>query len=274
MFEHDFLIDKTQTKKAIIARIQNTWRKDLPKEKSDQLINALVVLSKKLGGDTFLSDGMLLWGREIGWMEDPNLLEAILKANPRANELLICWRTHVLCWAASQAAGVQGDFFEFGCFQGFSGIVIRDFCDGIFKRDLLRKYWWFDLFKESKTQKKGDPLDFTNSEAIASERAGMFKDIQILKGDVRETFIDSDLFAHKNVAFAHLDLNNCDIELEIIDSLMSKVVSGSVLVFDDYAMSPFRRQNNEYREYFSKLSIPILELPTGQGVVIIPPSAS
>ena len=75
----------------------------------------------ELGGDTFISDGMFLWGREIGWMEDKIFLEAIANANPEKGELNICWRTHILCWAAMHALKVDGDFFEFGCYKGFSG---------------------------------------------------------------------------------------------------------------------------------------------------------
>ena len=76
-------------------------------------------------------------------------------------------------------------------------------------------------------------------------------------------------FEHR-IAFAHFDLNNIDIEFKVIDYVMQRVESRSVLIFDDFAMSPFSKQNREYCKYFSKLSIPILELPTGQGVVIIP----
>ena len=91
----------------------------------DKLSKNISELAIKLGGDTFLSDGMVLWARELGWMNDLNFINSISLAKPRQNELEICWRTHVLCWAAMQAEKVDGDFFEFGCYKGFSGFVIR-----------------------------------------------------------------------------------------------------------------------------------------------------
>ncbi len=271
MLEDDFIIQrKPDKKRSILARVQNTWRKDLPGKLNQKLIQMIGLLSMKLGGDTYASDGMLLWGREIGWIEDHILIKSISKVKPVKNELRICWRTHVLCWAAKQAINSEGDFFEFGCFKGFSAAVVRHYCGSEFNKQGSRNYFWFDLFQTSDTQKIGNPLDFCDAESIAISRASLFEDIKIIKGDIRETYLNNNLYSDKKIAFAHFDLNNIDVEIQIIDYVMQRVTSGSVIVFDDFAMSPFSKQNREYYKFFRKLSIPILELPTGQGVVIIP----
>ena len=226
-------------------------------------------LALKLGGDTFLSDGMLLWARELGWMNDQDFIESLSLAKPQSHELEICWRTHVLCWAAMQAEKVKGNFFEFGCFKGFSGFVIRHYCRKVFEAMRNREYYWFDLFIDSNTEKKLK-LDHSNSEKIARGRGSQFDNINLIKGDIIDTYLKDTNYKNKTVAFAHFDLNNFEIESKVIEHVMTKVNSRSVLIFDDFGMCPFKRQNTAYREFFKQLSIPILELPTGQGVVIIP----
>ncbi len=233
------------------------------------IFDQLKQIMGKLGGDKFVSDGMFLWGREIGWLEDIRFVESLNLAFPDRKESSICWRTHVLCWAASQAARVDGDCFEFGCFKGFSAFVIRNYCQNIFEKRRNRKYYWFDLFEDSLNDKTVK-LDHTSSEFTAKNRASSFDDIDIRKGNVLKTYLDDPFLKARKVAFAHFDLNNFTVEFQILKHVMRCVSSGSVLVFDDFAMMPFRKQNVFYRRYFQDLSIPILELPTGQGVVIIP----
>ena len=58
----------------------------------------------------------------------------------------IAWRSHVACWASSQACKVKGDFFEFGCYEGYTAAVIRSFLGDDFKLADKRTYFWFDMF--------------------------------------------------------------------------------------------------------------------------------
>ncbi len=270
LFQNDFALIRKETGKfkAIAAKeflVYGHQDKELKRRLADNISE----LAVQLGGDTFLSDGMLLWARELGWMNDKKFIDALSRAKPRKDELQICWRTHVLCWAAMQAKQASGDFFEFGCFQGFSGSVIRQYCRSIFEDNSKRDYWWFDLFVDSKTEKTRK-LDHSHSEEIARDRASSFGDVRIIKGNVIETYLMMPEYNSKRVAFAHFDLNNFDIEYRILDQVMKKVDSRSVLIFDDFGMCPFRKQPRNYRKYFEEIAVPLLELPTGQGVVIIP----
>ena len=266
LFERDFhLLKKNNSRyKAISAkRIFNygQWNKNLTEK--------ITELSFKLGGDTFMSDGMLLWARELGWMNDQDFIDSLSLAKPQSRELEICWRTHVLCWAAMQAEKVDGSFFEFVCYKGFSAFVIRNYCRNIFEKKKTREYYWFDLFIDSNTEKKLK-LDHSTSEKTARDRGSHFNNINIIKGDVNNTYLMDTYYNNKTVAFAHFDLNSFEIESKLLEHVLKKVNSRSVLIFDDFGMCPFKRQNTAYREFFKQLSIPILELPTGQGVVIIP----
>ncbi len=269
LLERDFTLRKKDP--GYIAFIAKSWKlfRDLENKNNEKLTQYLIDVSMGLGGDSYLSDGMLLWGREINWIRNSRFLKCLKVVRPLPRELRICWRTHVLCLAAMQAFQTEGDFFEFGCLNGFSGAVIRNYCDKYFQRNPLRQYFWFDLFVESATQ-KSLKIDHSQSEKTARNRASLFSNINIVKGDVRSTYLDDSNLSSREIAFAHFDLNNFELEFEIIKHTLKLTSQGSVLVFDDFGMSPFRRQNRNYSKFFDKLSIPILELPTGQGIVIIP----
>ncbi len=267
-----YWFDKGQTHKSLIANWIWFFRETKSNEGKKieaQISKQLLSLASQLGGDTFISDGMLLWGREIGWVNNSNLMEAIQFASPNDEELRIIWRTHILTWSALQTRTVEGDFFEFGCFRGFSACVVREFCRDLFLGDSGREYFWFDLF-ESKPNDKPRKMNHSDSQKMAMNRAKSFDDTHVIKGDVRATYLNNPSQLSRKVAFAHFDLNNFEIEYLLLKQVLSQSQKGTVLVFDDYAMTPFSKQNIEYRELLNKLSIPILELPTGQGVVIIP----
>ncbi len=266
-----YWFDKGKVHKRVIANWVWFFREinsSEGKTRASKISQQLLDLSSELGGDTYVSDGMFLWGREIGWINDHQLFESIKLASPTDDELRIIWRTHVLTWAASQARNVEGDFFEFGCFKGFSGFVVREFCKELFLGDQNRTYLWFDLF-ESQPNDKPRLMDHSESESFALNRAKRFNDTYVLKGDVRATFLNDSVQLKRKVAFAHFDLNNFAVEYEVIKQVLSQSQKGTVLVFDDFAMTPFIKQNTEYRKLLNQLSIPILELPTGQGVAFV-----
>lgn len=86
--------------------------------------------ANQLGGDSYLSDGLLAWGRVIGWFRDPKFIDSCNSADIDGKNFAnsaIAWRTNIACWAATQALSVEGDFFEFGCYEGYSAAVIRSF---------------------------------------------------------------------------------------------------------------------------------------------------
>ena len=146
-----------------------------------------------LGGDRLLADGMAVWGRFLGWIRDPKFLKASEIALPKSRDSAIAWRSHVACWAAHQAMHVEGDFYEFGCYEGFTGILVRSFLEDSFYVNLSeRKYFWFDRFSGTGSQKHLI-LDQSNSFSEASKRASLYDDIEIIKGDVIQTFVEAHL---------------------------------------------------------------------------------
>ena len=233
----------------------------------------LLEAAHRFGGDIYFSDSIFTWGKVIGWIRDKKFLGSVNVADPSHRDAgidsSIAWRTHVACWAATQACKAAGDFFEFGCYEAYTATVIRSFVGDTFNTNNNRTYFWFDMFSDGGGgEQKTNKLDQSKSEVLATMRAKKFEDIVIVKGDVVSTYTESPDLGSRKIAFAHFDLNGFRIEKKVLEKAVQNTSPGSVFLFDDFAMLPFREQNQFYRSFFREKGLEILELPTGQGLVI------
>ena len=238
-----------------------------------QFIRNAMEAVPNLGGDTFFSDGMIVWGRVLGWLGSQKFIDAINESAPSSDDAgrdsAIVWRSHVACWAASIACKSNGDFFEFGCYEGYTALLIRAYLKNIyFDNNQARKYFWFDRFSGGGPQKTV-PLSHKNSYERAFKRSLNYDDIILIKGDLSYTYLSQDVFRSRKVAFAHFDTNNFKLEKDLLVEVYKNSGPGSVFLFDDFAMMPFRKQNEFYSKFFEDKGHEILSLPTGQGVVLL-----
>lgn len=223
----------------------------------------------KLGGDGFMADGLVVWGRVIGWIRDSRYLDAVSSSQPDVRDASIAWRTHAACWASRLACNVQGDFLEIGCYEGYTASVLRSFLgDDFTVYGSRRKYFWFDRFAGGGSQKTV-ALDQSKSFTVCQQRASRFMDVEVVKGDVLKTIVDNPGFSSRQIAFAHFDLNDFEVEFRVLEFIIKRMAKGGVLLFDDFSMIPFTEQNAAYRDYFKSLNLEVLELPTGQGLVVV-----
>ena len=72
----------------------------------------------------------------------------------------------------------------------------------------------------------------------------------------------------KQVAFLHLDLNSASAEEGAL-RLVPLMPAGAMVVLDDYGWSNYKPQKVVADKYFAQRNIPVVELPTGQGLAII-----
>lgn len=87
-----------------------------------------------------------------------------------------------------------------------------------------------------------------------------------MKGSVPDSFACG---APEKVAFLHLDLNSADAERGALEYLLPRMSKGGMVVLDDYGWSHYKAQKVVADEIFGARSIPIVELPTGQGLAIM-----
>jgi O-methyltransferase len=74
--------------------------------------------------------------------------------------------------------------------------------------------------------------------------------------------------AHAQIAFLHIDMNSPGPEVGALNALFRQVSVGGIIVFDDYGWSLHEAQKKAVDQFMAEHGYNVLELPTGQGLVV------
>lgn len=192
------------------------------------------------------------------------------------------WRVHVGLWAAATAAKVEGDFVECGVSHGFLSSAIMEYLNW----DTLGKtFYLLDTFagmdpRFVSEQERGAgalvrnqaALDFGiygNSADIVRANFAQWTNQRIIVGAVPETLQQVDAAA---VAFLHIDMNCAPPEVATLRYFWPRLSPGAMVLLDDYANRGRDEQRIAMDEVARELGVMICALPTGQGILIKPPT--
>ena len=89
--------------------------------------------------------------------------------------------------------------------------------------------------------------------------------VRVIRGIVPDCLAQE---SPEKIAFLHIDLNSPAAEVAALEVLFDRVVPGGCVVFDDYGWHLFRKQKIAEDAFMAARGYRILELPTGQGLVI------
>jgi hypothetical protein len=231
----------------------------------------------------FWGDRLLTIDKSAGFLSDPSFREAYDAVrgshtyDQYSSPQTISWRLHTLVWAAKCGLAVEGDFVECGTFKGDMAWVISKTVDFQSRKKKFYLYDTFDGFSEKYSSDADFPerpcfIDFANSHYRKPEIypyiCDRFKDrpdIKVIKGVVPDVLHQE---SPEKIAFMHIDLNSPAAEVGALELLFPRMSPGAILVFDDYGWKQFHRQKEAEDEFMRKLGYTILELPTGQGLVV------
>ena len=164
---------------------------------------------------------------------------------------------------------VKGDIAEFGVFKGNSLnrlILLRDFYA---KR---KKIFAFDTFKIIKLNKKD--IDYTRYKNFLKESNNyqltiqqlvkslktkkMYKNVNLIKGDVRETLLET--FKKTKLSFVLLDLDLYEPSAYVLKNIWKKMQKKGIILLDNYNV--FKGETLAVNEFVKKnnLKIHILKL--------------
>jgi Macrocin-O-methyltransferase (TylF) len=193
------------------------------------------------------------------------------------------WRVHVGLWAASCAIKLRGDFVECGVNRGFLSSAIMASLDW---NSTGRTFYLLDTFKgvdprylsdgdralgvEDRNQRDLISGFYVRNVSEVVENFSEWPLAKIIEGSIPETLIQID---SQEIAFLHLDLNCSLPEVAAIESLWERLTPGAMVLMDDYAYLGYESQKHGMDEYAKKIEVPILSLPTGQGLLIKPASS-
>lgn len=209
----------------------------------------------------FFGDSLITFGRNLSFAHDQHFMNAFRAAGPNGIEASLVWRTFVLYWAARRGLELEGDFVEAACYTGFSARVLANALNWA---GVPRSYWLYDRFAVP-----GDSL-----ERLPEHDVNLYQqvrarfpetNIRVVKGAIPEIFATD---VPERVSFLHIDMNNADAEIGALDWLWDRLSPGAVVVLDDYGWLAYRAQKRAEDKWFAARGKMVLELPTGQGIVI------
>ena len=70
------------------------------------------------------------------------------------------------------------------------------------------------------------------------------------------------------IALLHVDLNDAAAERGVLEALYPHVAEGAAIILDDYGWDHYKAQREGADAFFAAQGNEVLELPTGQGLVI------
>jgi hypothetical protein len=210
------------------------------------------------------------------FIRDPNFISAY-ERGVQANgyDFHWHWRVHVVLWAAAHAFKLNGDFVECGVNKGFLSAAITQYLDW---HKTNKHFFLFDTFcgldESQLSQEEIDLGRMNQSRQMYSEcfeqtvkNFSEYKNVKIIRGTVPETL---DTIKIDQVSFLSIDMNNAKPEIAAAEYFWPKLVSGAIVVLDDYAYCGYWPQKKAFDQFAELKNIKILTLPTGQGLFIKP----
>jgi len=220
----------------------------------------------------YAGDMLIAFQRNLGFLADGRFMAAYGAEAVTEQERSLAWRLHVLCWCASNALRLEGDFVECGVYRGFSTAVVARYLDFGASPKTWHLYDTFAGIPE-------DQLDAGQESPGAYREAGLYDavrarfaaygNIHVHRGRVPEVLAG---VAPGRIAFLHLDMNSSKAELGALEVLYERLVPGAWVVLDDYGWLNYRAQKLSADAFFAARGVGVLELPTGQGLAVKPPA--
>lgn len=222
---------------------------------------------------TYRQDG-LYTTCDTSFLLEPKFAEAFRLGREAGilNDTPIHYRAFVACWAAMKARDLDGDFVECGVYRGSMSRMIAHYVD----LHLLphKRFYLLDTFS-------GIPLESLSAEELTSRRPVAYDEsyervvrtfrgypnVTIIRGVIPHTLAD---VKSARVAYLSLDMNAAAPEIAAAEYFWPKMVSGAVIVLDDYGWPGHDVQRREFDRFASRHGVGVLPVPTGQGLIFKP----
>lgn len=229
-------------------------------------------------------DRLLTLDKSAAFRDDPRYRAAMATtskdtgATAYASPDGIAWRLNTLIWAARRGLTLAGDFVECGVYKGDMSWVVTEVVD---LSSTGKSFFLYDTFAGfSPTHSSHDEL-VGNLHAFAHEqysRPGIYEGVcarfadkpyvKVIRGAVPDSLKGT---APDTIAFLHIDMNSPGPEIGAMQALFERVSPGAAIIYDDYGWSAHRKQKEAADAFMASRGHEILELPTGQGLVVKQP---
>lgn len=196
------------------------------------------------------------------WFDDASFLDSLDRlgqGNMRSAD-----RKFLLRELLKLVADLPGDTAEAGVYEGASSWLVCDFF-----RDTSKVHYAIDSFEGLSPPTVVDgsywrPGDLAAPEHVVRSRLAPFEAV-LCQGWIPEAFAH---VPETRFCFVHVDLDLYEPTLASIQYFYPRLVSGGVLLCDDYGFSSCPGAVRAIDEYMCERPEPVIHIPTGQGLII------
>ncbi len=227
-----------------------------------------------LGPITYNCDS-LTTSNNCDFLTEPRFVKAYqaAKATKPWDGFTLQWRTYIFCYFANLAKHLQGDYVECGVNTGAYSIAAINYINF---ENYNKTYYLFDTFGGLNTNqiteaeyKAGIGEYLGNYHDVYEDVKATFKNynVKVVKGLVPDTLTECKA---TSICFLSIDMNVTAPEIAAINYFWNSIVSGGIIVLDDYGFPPHINQKYAFDEFAKQKNVDILSLPTGQGIIFKP----
>jgi hypothetical protein len=198
------------------------------------------------------------------WLDDEKFTERFMHCMDGDN-----WRSSdrkYTTWNfVKRAASMDGDFAECGVYTGASALFLCEVASQCGKHVHL-----FDSY-EGLSDPGGDDGEYWEvgnmsiPEDIVKKNLDAYQCFTTHKGWIPERFSDVE---DKKFSLVHLDVDLYEPTRDSLEFFWSRMVEGGVIVLDDHGFYSCPGARKAGEEFGKKHGVSVVELPTGQGLVI------
>jgi len=173
----------------------------------------------------------------------------------------LSYRFAIVCWAARHALNLpSGDFVECGVHWG---LLSKTICEYVSFGETDRTMWLLDTWGLN----EGADIEYTEDiYAEVRRRFDQYENVKLVRGLVPETLSQ---ITSEHIAFLSLDMNTGRPEVQTLEYLWPKIVSGGIIYLDDYGWD-YPELRREISNWSSLNGISLLVLPTGNALIVKP----
>ena len=235
------------------------------------LLTPLYIIYRIKGA--YFQDG-LLTVHNSDFRTDPKFIQAyqLSKSTGGIGNSDIMWRVYVCCWAAWKVKDQDGDFVECGVNLGAISRAVIDYTDF---QTLGKTFWLLDTFngliddlisdEEKSTGIKSGQYDECYNKVKST--FNHIQGVRLVRGIVPNTL---EQVSSEKISYLSIDMNCVAPEIAAIEFFWDKLISGAVVILDDYGWAKHINQKIAFDNFAEKHNVQVLSLPTGQGMIFKP----
>ena len=218
----------------------------------------------------FVSDNMIALNRSMSFVHDEKFFETAKELAADGEDFAKLWRLHTYCWAGRSALSVPGDFVECGVYKGLYSSVLARYLSFAECRREMYLYDTFDGLPEAQSnarerQATNPYYEWEGTYEQVVQRFAEFPNVHVIKGAVPDILEQR---APDRIALLHLDMNAAAAETAALDRLFDRVTDGGIVLMDDFGRCDLPGLFGALYHWMLNRGYAVLELPTGQGLVI------